>query len=122
MGGARGRLSGQGVLPGGVLFVHLLVQGADVLEQLAQIMQMVLPPLDLLVNNNPVEAFLGRLGNEFFGQGDVLLAGEAEAVEAILREREAPAELSFSLGPKLRLGLHLLEAPLRFPRELTASP
>ncbi len=46
--------------------------------------QMVVAAFDFLVNDNAVEAFLGRFGNEFFGQGDVLLAGEAKAVDDAL--------------------------------------
>jgi len=41
---------------------------------------MVVAPLDFFVHDHAVEPFLRGLGNKFFGQGDVLLAGEAEAV------------------------------------------
>ena len=34
----RGRFVREGRLPGGVLVVHFLVQGADLLEQLAQVL------------------------------------------------------------------------------------
>ena len=110
---AQGRLVRQGVLPGGVLVVHLLVQGADVFEQFAQILQMLLPPLGLLVNDDPVKAFLGRLGNEFFGQGDVLLAGEAKAVnnafDLVLRLFDALGDFDLLLACQQRDLAHLFE-------------
>ena len=54
---------------------------ADVLDQPAQVPQVVVAALDFLVHDDAVKALLGRLGNQFFGQGDVFLAGEAEAVD-----------------------------------------
>ena len=68
-------------LPHGVLVVHVLVAGADLFDELAQRAQMVVAAFNLLVQNNAVEPLLGRLGDQFLRQRDVLLAGEAEAVD-----------------------------------------
>ena len=83
------------------------------LSSLRNSFQMVLPPLDLLVHDDPVKAFLGRLGNEFFGQGDVLLAGEAEAVndafDLVLRLFDALGDFDLLLARQQRDLAHLLE-------------
>src|SRR5439155_12574565 len=69
------------VLPLGVLIIHLLVDDAQVLDELAERAKVVVAALDFFVENDPVETVFGRFGNELFGQSDVLLAGETEAVD-----------------------------------------
>ena len=88
---------------------------------------MLLPPLDLLVNNDPVEALLGRLGNEFFGQGDVFLAGEAEAVndafDLVLRLFDALGNFHLLLARQQRDLAHLLEVhPHRVVQDVQPRP
>ena len=74
----------QGLLPGKILRVHLLVERVDFLDELAQIAQMAFAIGDFLVHNHAVEPFLRRLGQQFFRDGDVFLRGEAEAVNDAL--------------------------------------
>ena len=58
--------------------------------------------VDQLVHDDAVEAFLGRLGEQLLRQGQVLLGGEAEAVDD-------PARLRFG-GLDALANLHLLLA------------
>ena len=47
---------------------------------------MAFAAVDFLVNDDAVETFLGRFGNQFFGQRNVFLGGETEAVnDALVR-------------------------------------
>jgi hypothetical protein len=95
------------------LVVHRLVQWADVPEQFAQIPQVVVAPFDLLVHDHAVEALLGRLGDQFFGQRDVLLAGEAETIDNqldfVFGVFDAFGNLHLLLAVQERHLAHLLE-------------
>ena len=73
--------TGGAVLPLGVGLIHLLVRRADQRDEFAQGPEMRFAALDLLVHNDPVEPFLGGLAHQLFGQGDVLLGGEAEIAD-----------------------------------------
>ena len=101
------------VLPFGVFVIHLLVDEAQVFDELAERAKMVVAALDLFVENYAVETFLGRFGNEFFGQCDVLLAGETEAVDdffdLVFRVFNAFGNLHFLLAREQRDLAHLLE-------------
>ena len=101
------------MLPFGVFIVHLLVDDAQVFDELAERAKVVVAALDLFVENDAVEPFLGRFGNEFFGQCDVLLAGETEAVDdffdLVFRVFNALGNLHFLLAREQRHLAHLLE-------------
>ena len=56
----------------------------DFFDELAQIAQMAFAIGDFFVHDHAVKTFLGRLGQQFFGDGDVFLGGEAEAVNDAL--------------------------------------
>jgi hypothetical protein len=73
-----------GLLPGGILFIHLLILRLDFFDELVQILEVLLAIGDFFVNNDAVKALLGRLGQQFFRNGDVLLRREAEAVNNAL--------------------------------------
>ncbi len=63
---------------------------------------MAVAALDLFVHDHPIKPLLGRLGNQFFSQRNVLLAGKAKAVNDAFH---------FILGILNPLGnLHLLLA------------
>ena len=92
--------------------VHLLVERADLLDELAQIPQMAFAVGDFLVHDHAVEAFLGRLGQQFFRDGDVFLGGEAEAVNEALHLDlgllDALADLDFLFAREQRHLAHLV--------------
>ena len=69
-----------GLAPGKKLGVHLLVQSAHFLDQQTEVAQMAIAVGHLLVNDHPVEALLGRLGEQFLGDGNMLFGGEPETV------------------------------------------
>ena len=81
---------GPGLLPGQKLLIHLLIQHAHFFGQPAQVPQMLLARLAQPVHNNAIESFLGRNCQELFGQSDVLLAHEPQAIDE-------PARLLFRL-------------------------
>ena len=58
-----------------------MVHRAHVLHEAAQHLEVLFAALDFLINDHSIEPFLGRLGNEFLRKSDVLLAGEAKAVD-----------------------------------------
>src|ERR1019366_9974355 len=64
---------GGAVLPLGVRVINLLVCRADQRDEFAQGSEMGFVVNELLVQNDPVKPFFGRLANQLFGQGDVLL-------------------------------------------------
>ena len=74
---------------------------------------MVVPPVHLFVNNNPVKPLLGRLGNDLLGQGNVLLAGETEAVndafDLVLRLLDPLGNFHLLLARQQGNLAHLLE-------------
>jgi hypothetical protein len=75
-----------GLAPAGVVVVHVLIELADVFDEFAEILEVAVAVGHFFVHDDAVEAFLGGLGEEFFGEGDVLLAGEAEAVDDLLED------------------------------------
>src|SRR5438552_6804429 len=64
-----------------VTLIYRQVELANVLDQCAQRPDMALPALDLLVEDYAVETLFGRLGSQFFRQGNVFLAGETKAAD-----------------------------------------
>jgi hypothetical protein len=63
-----------------IFCVHLLVERADFFDELAQVAQMPFAIGDFFVHNHAVKAFLRRLGQKFFRDGNVFLGRETEAV------------------------------------------
>ena len=61
--------------------IHLLVNDANLLDELAHGFQVVFPTLDLFIDDNTIKSFLGRFGYQFFSQRNMFLSGETEAVE-----------------------------------------
>ena len=102
----------QGLLPGKILRVHLLVEGVDFFDELAQIAQMAFAIGDFFVHNHAVKTFLRRLGQKFFRDGDVFLRGEAEAVNNALHLDlglfDALANLDFLFAREQRNLAHLV--------------
>ena len=102
----------QGLLPGKILRVHLLVEGVDFFDELAQIAQMAFAIGDFLVHNHAVESLLRRLGQQFFRDGNVFLGGEAEAVNDALHLDfglfDALANLDFLFAREQRNLAHLV--------------
>jgi hypothetical protein len=74
---------------------------------------MVVPAVDLLVDDHPVETLLGRLGDQLLGQGDVLLAGKPEAVDdpldLVLGVLDPLGDLHLLLARQQRHLPHLLQ-------------
>ncbi len=97
----------------GVFVIDLLVEEADVFDQAAQVAEVVVAALDFFVDDDAVEAFLGGFGNEFFGEGDVFLAGEAEAVDDafdfVFGVLDAFGDFDFLFAGEQRDLAHLLE-------------
>ncbi len=71
---------GGGALDQGIFPVDFRINGADRFHQFAQIFEVLIAVFDFFVDNHAVEPFLGGLGNEFFGQSNVLFGCEAEAI------------------------------------------
>ena len=69
-----------GLAPGGIFVIHLLIQFLDARDQPAQRPQMRFPAVHLFVQHDAVKAFARRLGQQFFRERDVFLAGKTEAV------------------------------------------
>ncbi len=117
LGGDLGRL-----LPARVFFVHLLVELADFLDQLAQRLQMAVAALDFFVHDHAVKPFLGRLGNQFFRQRDVFLGGKTEAVNdpllLVLGFLDALADRDFLLAREQR---HLAHLPQIHPHRIVEN-
>ena len=67
---------------------------------------------DLLIHHHPVETFFGRLRQELFGDGDVLLGRKAEAIDQALDIGfgflDALADLDFLLASEQRHFAHLV--------------
>ena len=74
----------QGLLPVGILHVHFLVERVDFFDELAHVAQMAFAVGDFLVHDDAVKALLGRLGQQFFRDGDVFLRRETEAIDDAL--------------------------------------
>ena len=102
------------------------IERADFLDQVAQVLQVAFAVGDFLVHHHAVKAFLGRLGEEFLGDGDVLLGGEAEAVNQALHLRfgllDALADLDFLLAGEQRHLAHLVHVhPHRVVQDFQAA-
>ena len=72
---------GCGLLPNIVFVVHLGIEHPNLLDQAPQFPQVRFAVGDLLVHHNTVESFLGRLGQEFLSDGNVLLGRKTEAID-----------------------------------------
>ena len=78
----RAAASGRGMRlpPGVVLGIHLLIHFLDARNDPAQGAQVRVPAVHFFVEHDAVEPFARRVGQQFFRQRDVFLAGKAEAV------------------------------------------
>jgi hypothetical protein len=102
-----------GGLPGGITVVHLLIEDPDFLDQFAEGAEMVVAALDLFIEDNAVEPFLGGFGDQFFGEGDMFFAGEAEAIndafDLVFGVLDAFGDLDFLFAGEERDLPHLLK-------------
>ena len=102
----------QGLLPVEIFRVHVLVGRADFFDEFAQVAQVAFAIGDLLVHDHPVKAFLRRLGQQFFRDGDVLLGRKTKAVHNAFHLQlglfDALANLHFLLPRKQRDLAHLV--------------
>jgi hypothetical protein len=69
------------VAPRGVFFVHVLIQFADPRGELLQRAKVCVAVVHLFFQNHAVEPFARRLGQQFFRERDMFLAGKTEAVD-----------------------------------------
>ena len=93
--------------------IHLLVQFVDARDQPAQRAQVRVAAVHFFVENDAVETFARRLGQQFFRQRDVFLAGETEAVndfaDFVFGGLDALGNLHLLLARQQRHLPHLLE-------------
>ena len=78
------RLGLGGAAPSQIFFVHLGVLLPHLFDETMKRLDVFLAGLDDLVDRNPVEPLLGGIGCQLFGQGNMLLGGEAQAVQDAL--------------------------------------
>ena len=115
------------LLPGGKLGVGLLVQGADPFDQPAQVLEVARAAFDQLVNDDTVEALLGRHGKQLLRQRQVLFGGEAKSVDDLPRLGfggfDALADLHLLLARQQRHLAHLPQVhPHRVIQNIIAAP
>jgi len=78
--GAAASGPGMRLAPGIVFGIHLLIHFMDARNEPPQGAQVGVPTGHLFVEHHAVEPLARRIGQQFFRQRDVFLAGEAEAV------------------------------------------
>jgi len=102
-----------GVPPRSVVAVHILVQFADAPQHAAEHVKMRVAAVHLVVYHDAVKAFARRIGQQFFRQRNVFLAGKTEAVndfaDFIFRRLDALGNLHLLFARQQRHLAHLLE-------------
>ena len=95
------------------LSIHLPVHFPDAHDQPAQRAQVRVAVVHFFVENDAVEPFARRIGQQFFRQRDVFLAGKAEAVndfaDFVFGGLDAFGNFHFLLARQQRHLSHLLE-------------
>ena len=102
-----------GVPPRDVVAVHILVQFADARQHAAEHAEMRVAAVHLVVEHDAVKAFARRIGQQFFRQRHVFLAGKTEAVndfaDLVFRGLDALGNFHLLLARQQRHLAHLLE-------------
>ncbi len=102
-----------GVPPRIVFGVHSLIHFPDLRDEFAESAQVRVAAVHLFLQNDAVESFARRFGQQFFRQRDVFLAGETEAVNDFadfgFGGLDAFGNLHFLLARQQRHLPHLLE-------------
>ena len=115
------------VLPGDEFGVGLLIEGADVSNQPAQVLEMAGAAFNELVHDDAVKALLGWHGQQLLRQRQVLFAGKTKTVDEpprlLVGGFDAPANLHFLLARQQRHPAHLPQVhPHRVIQNVVASP
>ena len=72
------------LLPRKIFRVHVRIHRVNLLDELAQILQVTFAVGDFFINNDAVETLFRRVGQNLFRDGDMLLRREAKVIDDVL--------------------------------------
>ncbi len=102
-----------GVPPRGVVAIHVLIQFADARQHAMEHAEMRVAVVHLVIEHDAVKTFAGRIGQQFFRQRHMLLAGKTKGVndfaDLIFRGLDALGDFHLLFARQQRHLSHLLE-------------